>query len=1035
MHKVFGMPRWTAMVAALVSFGLSGVIKVEAAEAALAADESVPNTATGQKKDELAEVVVTGSRIARPDLERLQPTTVVDSELLDKRQFTNVIDALSEIPSFGEPGASLVGGASNGFGAQSFANYFGLGSQRTLTLVDGRRFVPENSPSVFGATGTGGEQVDLNVIPTQLIDRVETISVGGAPIYGSDAIAGTVNIILKHDFEGLNVDAQGGISGQGDEPQSRLRVLAGKNFDEGRGNIEFNAEIANTGELVQSRRQQYAFDDAFLPSLSGPYAETLYANNRLGGVTTFGVPLVQPGGTYLNSGPGTIPGPYPGVVNAAGQSLAFNAQGHLVPYTFGIPNGVNNIGGNGLDFASIGTLLSPQQRINATSLGNFQVNDNLRVFGEVWYSETHTAFPIQQGAYNIGLFGPDGSTSGNLIVNANNPFLSPQDQATITQNLAAYNAAAGLPPSNQFYLSRLNEDIQNGGATNDQNTKRFVLGIDGKLPIFGHDFKYEVSANYGQTADFSITPSLNVQNFQNALNAVLGPNGQISCAAGYTNSPVASQSKTCAPFNPFGSGNSSAAANQYVTSLATANSSLTQRVLNASINTDLFTLPAGAVKGAFGYENRRESADFEPDQFYQQAAGVFIPITPISGSFLTNEVFGEVLVPIVAPAEDIPFVHRIEIEAAAREVDHSVAGKATTWTAGLRFEPVSIVQLRGNYTHSIRSPSITEAFNPTVQAFSTAVDPCDKGNINGGPNPAVRAANCAKAGITQPFTSDIDQFTEPVSISGNPNLQNETADSTTFGVQLRPSERTSLSIDYVRINIEQAIVQLSATDVLNACYDSPGYPNAFCNDVVRTPGGTNNGQITLVKTGFNNAGFENFNGIQSEFDWGWDVPFASTPGALGSVDVRLNYAFTNKLNQAVGSEDVLRLAGELGNSRHKGVVDIDWHKNQLSVLWQTRFTGHAVFDNALLNLQAEGNGALPNSQIQGVGNWWIHNVTLGYDVTSHLKTQLVIDNVFDKQAPFPLPAVPQDSNNPGGTSTYFAGYQGRFFIASVAYKF
>ena len=181
---------------------------------ALADTASVPVTTDAQpKKDEvLSEVVVTGSRIARPESERLQPTTVITSDTLEKRAITNVVDALSELPAFGQPDNSLVGGQS-GFGVgQSFANFFSLGSQRTLTLVDGRRFVPANSPSIFGATGSGGEQVDLDAIPTQLIDRVEAVAVGGAPIYGADAIAGTVNIILKHNYEGLDVDAQGGTS-------------------------------------------------------------------------------------------------------------------------------------------------------------------------------------------------------------------------------------------------------------------------------------------------------------------------------------------------------------------------------------------------------------------------------------------------------------------------------------------------------------------------------------------------------------------------------------------------------------------------------------------------------------------------------------------------------------------------------------------------------------------------------------------------------------------------------------------------------
>src|ERR1700721_2249243 len=171
---------WMGIVAAVASLTLTGAISTAVAE-----DQVVPQTARHPEKDEeLAETIVTGSRIPRPELERLQPTTIIASQFLDRRAYTNVIDALNELPAFGQPDNSLVG-AQSAFGAgQSFANLFSLGSQRTLTLVDGRRFVPANSPSIFGATGNGGEQVDLNVIPTQLIDHIETIAVGGAPAYG-----------------------------------------------------------------------------------------------------------------------------------------------------------------------------------------------------------------------------------------------------------------------------------------------------------------------------------------------------------------------------------------------------------------------------------------------------------------------------------------------------------------------------------------------------------------------------------------------------------------------------------------------------------------------------------------------------------------------------------------------------------------------------------------------------------------------------------------------------------------------------------
>jgi iron complex outermembrane recepter protein len=988
--------------------------------AASAADDAGPVASNSDsRKSELAEIVVTGSRIARPELERLEPTQVITSDFLDKRSYTNVIDALAELPAFGEPDNSLVGAQSSFGVGQSFANFFSLGSQRTLTLVDGRRFVPANSPSIFGATGNGGEQVDLNVIPTMLIDRVETVAVGGAPIYGSDAIAGTVNIILKHHFEGLQFDAQGGISDQGDGGTARARLLVGKNFADDKGNITLSAELANQNALYNSDRRVFAYDNAFNQNANpSPYAYSLYANQRLGSISTSGVPMVDD--NYLNFAPNI------GIYNAAGQLQSFN-QGKLAPYTLGPPDGsgVYNMGGDGLDFARLGTIESPQERINSTLLGDFRFNDNVRLFGEAWFSSTHTEFPEGQSEYDTSLFAPAGTVGGNLILNVNNPFLSAADRALIQQNLNAYAAIPGNPTqTTQFYLARLNQDIANGATTANQTTKRGVVGLDGTIPIPDHELKYEISANYGRTENTGVSPSLNFQNYTNALNAVAGPGGTIICAPGYVNSPVPTQSSTCAPFNPFGSNIYSAAAHAYVTDLASATSTLTQRDLLATVNGDLLPLLAGKLKFSFGYENRLESADFQPDQFYQQGVGYSIPIEPLEGSFKTNEVFGELLVPIFSPEQGIPVLHRLELEGAAREVDHSVAGKALTWTAGLRWEPVSAVQFRGNYTRSIRAPSVTEAFLPTAQAFNTAQDPCDQSLINGGPDPAVRRANCAKAGIVQPFTSNILNFTEPITVSGDPSLQNEIADSRTFGVVLRPLPKMTLSIDYISIDIENAITDLSATNVLDACYDNPTYPNADCDKVSRTPSGPNAGQITLVQTGYANEGFENFNGITLQWDYAFDLP-----RGLGGFDIAVNDFFENHLSQAVGVEDVTVLPGSIGNSRHRGNIDFTWTRNQLYALWQTRYVSRAVYDNAL---------PANNSFFNGVGTWFVNNLTVGVTPIDSLKIQLVVDNIFDKQAPYPFPAVPPNSEFAGlntGLPTYYEGLLGRYFILSANYKF
>ena len=193
---------------------------------------------------EAGEIIVTGSRIPKPNYDTIQPSTVLSSQAIEQRGFVNAADALNELPQFGVPGSSPVGGAQGGaFGTgQSFVNFLGLGSQRTLVLVNGRRFISSNTASIFGAAAPG-DQVDLAQINTKLIDRIETIAVGGAPIYGSDAIAGTINVILKHDYQGIDLDAENGISNYGDGNNWRIPGLVGHNFADGRGNLTASAEF------------------------------------------------------------------------------------------------------------------------------------------------------------------------------------------------------------------------------------------------------------------------------------------------------------------------------------------------------------------------------------------------------------------------------------------------------------------------------------------------------------------------------------------------------------------------------------------------------------------------------------------------------------------------------------------------------------------------------------------------------------------------------------------------------------------------
>src|SRR5450631_2874464 len=287
IRSTFRHPGQRALLAAPCLLGLSIAANAQEKPKQAAATE------------ELQEVVVTGSRIARPDLDRLEPTMITSAAAFDQRGYLDVGQALSENPAFGVQPSSAAN-TQSAFGiAQSFVDLYGLGSQRTLTLVNGRRFVSSNTASLNtsgsnSSVGGPGQQVDLNVVPTKLIDRVETISVGGAPIYGADAIAGTVNIILKKDFQGIDIDAQAGVSDDKDAWNYRLRVLGGQNFADGRGNITAVGEFTKTDGLVGTQRAVYAQDLGFLaPAVKGKFDTVLTPANSVPQVNFGGVPLVD----------------------------------------------------------------------------------------------------------------------------------------------------------------------------------------------------------------------------------------------------------------------------------------------------------------------------------------------------------------------------------------------------------------------------------------------------------------------------------------------------------------------------------------------------------------------------------------------------------------------------------------------------------------------------------------------------------------------------------------------------------------------
>ena len=1009
--------------------GCRGVWVLLAVPMLVLGQESPPK---GQVSDDhVQEVVITGSRIARPDLDRLQPTTVVGSQTFDERGYTDVGQALSEVPGFGiQPSSSA--NTQSAFGiAQSFVDLYSLGSQRTLVLINGRRFVSSNTASLGGPTNPG-QQVDLNVVPTKLIDRVETVSVGGAPIYGSDAIAGTVNIIMKKDYHGFDVDAQAGVSDRKDAWNYRARALAGTNFADDRGNVVVVGEFNKSDGLVGTARKNFASDLGFLaPATPGPFSTVLTPGETVTGVSTSGIPYVDDNFYAPGASPVGV-----GVTNASGQPLAFApGSSALKPYNLGgaTANPVFGVGGDGVRLSQFSNLLSPTERINFDTLGNFRINDHVNAFAEGWFSETHATNLIAQPAYNTTLFGGAGTLNGDFKINVNNPYLSQADRTTIQNALNAYQASnfngakAPIDPAwspDTFYLGRANTDLQSGRATASQVLGRGVFGVSGDFSLGERNYTWEAVMNYGWSRNDSAVPAYIFQNLQNALNATTDASGNIICAGNPIAAAVSAESSTCSPLNVFGLGSPSAAAKAYITHIAQAESLDEQRDGTLNLSGDIIKLPAGEWKFAAGYENRRESAKFSADSFYTQGFGQ-LSASNVEGSYRTNEVYAETLIPVFEPDQDLPALHQVELEAAVRHVDNSIAGTSNTWTAGLRWSPIQDVQFRGNRTTSIRAPAVTELFLPASTNFEFAHDPCDKNFVAQGTAPATRAKNCAAAGInTATFTSNVVNATAQGLTSGNSSLQSETAISKTVGVVLRPHwiPRLNLSVDYIDIKMANAIEQLNLEELLDACYDSPDYPNnSSCTQFTRNA----QGQVTSFHDGFVNAGLLHFEGLTVGADYTVDLP-----ANIGRLQTRVSYVDTRQLLLQVGSAAPVNQAGALGVNiaapKSKGTLDLTYMKGPFSWYWQGQYISSMNFNNT---------NTATSQDILRVNPWWLINSTLGYDINKMFSVHFIVDNVFDKQPPFPALAAGTGGNFASATTLYFPGIVGRTYLLNVAARF
>lgn len=1014
------------------------------------------------RSDDSGTIVVTGSRIARPNLESAVPIISVDATDLIDNGATSLGDALSQLPALRSTFTLANSTGSIGTAGLNILDLRGLGTTRTLVLVNGRRHVTAQP---------GSFTVDVNTIPTDLLQRVDVVTGGNSAVYGSDAVAGVVNFILRRDYEGIKLRAQAGVSNYNDRGAISVSAIAGKNFLDDRLNIAVALEYSRNNPLFFSDRD-YLGAYTGVPGFVTDQITTA-PNRNFDGVPNTRFVEGNPGITFGNISLGGY------VLTACPAATATNAArvaavctGQLSPtggrinnnYAFQ-PDGrllrdvpavdLRNIGGGILGgFSASGVedamLIPGVTRYAANLLMSGDFSPAFQPFLEAKYVHIDA---IQQSTQPTFI-----ASTLNPVFSVNNPFLTQQARDT----LAVITGGAST-----FTMQRFNNDFGTRAENHDRDTYRLVVGVGGELNA-ENSIKYEVAFNYGRTETYYETGgNVILANFNRAKDAVRNTAGQIVCAVN-NDAITTNDDAACVPINLFGFGAPSQAALDYVLFTSSRNQEAEQINATAFISgntTSFFNLPGGPVGYAVGVEYRRETASSVFDAFTTSGAtflNAILPFNPPAQE--TKEAFAELRLPLLA---DVPFFHELSVEGAARVSDYNTTGAVWAYNVGATWAPIPSLRFRGSYARSVRAPTLTNLFATRSETFNAITDPCNQtgaGGVQDGPN---RAANCAAAGIpttivytaddgtvtTRPWTniatSTIAGFNQ-----GNPDLQPERGTSWTIGGVFTPEflPGFALSIDYYKITVRDQIAGLTGQAIVNRCYDDPGgIDNPFCSAVFRRA--TNDVTTNLTFEGQSGRRLENRTDIILQ-RVGSTVGFINQPfnfakQVTSGVDADVQYRTNLSANTRLSLRGVVswverresfsfittpersdRFHGTLGDPVWAGSFTANVDTGVFDFNYNLRYVGKQIVSGLGWETffphqgrPATNPDARPFAYYDPVV---YHNIRIGIDVNSDYRFYMGVDNVTNELPPFELTGTGNDAIYPN---------TGRFFFAGVEVKF
>lgn len=900
-------------------------------------------TSTG---GEVSEVIVTGSRVQVDGTRAPTPVTVVSSEQLALAAPRSVTDGLLQLPNFkGSPSVQSQGTGTTGSNGAAFLNLRGLGTQRTLVLVDGRRFVAANSSG----------SVDVALIPEALIQRVDVVTGGASAAYGSDAVAGVVNFILDTKFVGFKGTVQGGVSDRGDNANYKLTGAWGASLAGDRIHLVASGEHSNSDGVKAAEARDWVNDA--IHNITNP---AVTAANPASVTNPRTIVVTQPyssiaalGGLIINTtGPAAVL-----------KGTTFNSDGTARPFRYGsLVSSTQMSGGDGYNPGLLLTLQPRQTRDAAYGQATFDVTPNVSVYGAATVARNHVKY-----------------NSLPTFELSNTQFTIFADNAFLPASVRTVMATNAIP---SVTVGRISPDfaIPHMDATSD--TIQVTFGLKGA--IAGTSWAYDAYAQAGRNHALYLTSDDPMSSeLYRAADSVLNPaNGQIVCR-----STLSDPNDGCVPLNIFGDGNASAAAKRYITGTAVQDVHVKQDVAEFSVHGDLFELPAGAIAVAFGAGYRKEEFTQKTDSRSNTIRTGVVTLSngqpytirgfptglintlggfertnpqPTAGSYDVKEAFAEANVPLLL---DVAWARSLTVNAAVRYTDYSTSGGVTSWKVGAVWAPIEGLTLRATRSRDIRAPNLGELYQGSSQGTSTVRDPQNN----------LQAVNALTGAV------------------GNPGLTPELSNTTVFGFVFQPTflPGFSLNMDYYNIDIEDAISALSAQQEIDLCAAGA---TEICGFIERNAANT----ITRVRLPFFNAAGRLTRGVDTEASY--SMPLSTfSDGLDGNLTFRALVNYISKFQTQVQGAAPLELAGDIGSSLPKwsGLFSARLELGRTQFFLQERWIGEGKFSNTLTPIDINRNE---------VPNVFYTDVTLTYDITEDKRMVgfFTVNNLFDRD-PEPTP--------------------------------